>query len=182
VPVLALIVCAAPLAVRAPDVALAARDAGWDLHVIATPNALSWIDADRIREITGALPATEYRSPEQPKRDRPVAVVVCPITFNTANKLAVGIADNYALGVLCEALGAGHQIVAIATLNDNLSGHPAWRRSVDLLADRVIWVDARDGSIGPPRPVESGRAPQLTTGFDPSWALRPLGGTDDSKA
>jgi phosphopantothenoylcysteine synthetase/decarboxylase len=58
---------------------------------------------------------------------------VCPATFNTINKLAAGICDNLALGLLTEALGTGAPLVIAPALNTNQAGHPAFARSVDEL-------------------------------------------------
>lgn len=179
-PSLALIVCAAPLAVRAPEIAQAAVDAGWDVHVIATPLGLPWIDAGRIREVTGAPPSMDFRQPDQPKRDRAVAALVCPMTFNTGNKLAAGIADNYAMAVLCEALGAGHPVVAVPMVNANLWSHPAWQRSLEWLTPQVRWVDLHDGATGRPRQLESDSGPELVTHFHPAWAISRLGPADQA--
>lgn len=174
-PSLAFVVCAAPLALRAPEIARSARETGWDVHVIATPSALSWIDADRIREVTGAVPSMAFRRPDQPKRERATAVLVGPLTFNTGNKLAAGIADNYAMAILCEALGAGRAIVAVPMVNAELWEHPAWQRSLEHLSSRVTWVDLRDGATGRPRPLEADPGPDVIEAFDPTWAVHPLG-------
>ena len=172
---LAIVVCAAPLARLAPEVASAAQDAGWDVHLIATPEACSWIDVDRLRAITGAAPTVDYREPGQAKRGRPAAALVCPMTYNTGNKLAGGIADNYAMAVLAEIVGAGRTLVAVPMINGNLWGNPAWRRSLDLLTPHVTWVSLHDGTIGQPRHIESGSGPEILERFDPAWAVRPLG-------
>jgi Flavoprotein len=104
---LALVACAAPLAARVHDVAARAIEVGWIVRVVATPSAMKWVDADRVEELTGCAVLVEQRQPGQAKRFPPPAqVIVCPATFNTVNKLAAGIMDNYATGLLCEALAS----------------------------------------------------------------------------
>jgi len=167
---LTLVVCAAPLAERAADVAAAAASAGWDVYVIATPGAFGWVDKEAVRQVIGKLVRSEYRTPDQPKQvPEPDAVVVCPATFNTVNKWAAGLADNYAMGFLCEALGLGVPIVAVPMLKDELWRHPAWQPSVDRLSDAgVTFLDVQTGDVGA-RPVASGSGAAVAAGFDPAW-------------
>jgi phosphopantothenoylcysteine synthetase/decarboxylase len=173
---LALVVCGAPLAARAHEVAAAAVQAGWQVRVVATPAALAWIDEAQVVGITGGSVATTYRQPDQPKRGpRPTAVVVCPATFNTVNKLAAGVADNHAMGVLCEALGAGTPIVAVPMINNILWGHPALSRSLrDLASAGVTFVDVHTGRTDMLAAVRSGTGDQVVRAFDPRWAISPI--------
>jgi phosphopantothenoylcysteine synthetase/decarboxylase len=169
---LILVVCGAPLAERAHDVAAAALGAGWDVYVVATPAARSWLDEDAVRQVTGVPVRTDYRAPEQPKQI-PAAdsVVVCPATFNTVNKWAAGVADNYAMGVLCEVVGYGVPMVAVPMLKDELWRHPAWRPSMDRLSEAgVTFLDVQTGDVGA-RPVPSGSGAAIAAGFDPTWIL-----------
>jgi phosphopantothenoylcysteine synthetase/decarboxylase len=169
---LILVVCGAPLAERAHVVAAAALGAGWDVYVVATPAARSWLDEEAVRRVTGLPVRVNYRTPEQPKQI-PAAdsVVVCPATFNTVNKWATGVADNYAMGVLCEAVGSGLPIVAVPMLKDELWQHPAWLPSMHRLAEAgVTFLDVRTGNVGA-RPVPSGSGAAIAAGFDPGWIL-----------
>jgi phosphopantothenoylcysteine synthetase/decarboxylase len=164
---LGLVVCGAPLAARTHQIAAAAVAAGWRTHVIATRSALRWLDADRTREVTGHDVLTEQRGPEEPKRfPAPDKVVLCPATFNTVNKLAAGIADDYPTGFLCEALGARVPLTVVPLVSDRLWGHPAWERNLALLrAAGVRLVDIGTGQVGAPRPATTADT------FDPAWAL-----------
>ena len=57
------------------------------VHVVATPAAMNWIDAQRVEQATGFPVLTEQRQPRQTKRlPPPTQVIVCPATFNTVNK------------------------------------------------------------------------------------------------
>lgn len=48
-------------------------------------------------------------------------VIVAPATYNTINKLALGISDNYALGSLAEAIGRRTPIVVVPFVNAALA-------------------------------------------------------------
>jgi phosphopantothenoylcysteine synthetase/decarboxylase len=171
---LTLVVCGAPLAERAPDLAAAAVAAGWDVHVVTTPAALGWLDGDAVRQAAGSPARVDPRAPGQPKQAQPAALAVCPATFNTVNKWAAGIADNHAMGVLCEAAGSGVPIVVVPMVKDSLWRHPAWQASLDRLAAAgVTFVDVRTG--GPaPQPVQSGSGAAVAAAFDPAWILTRL--------
>jgi phosphopantothenoylcysteine synthetase/decarboxylase len=106
-PAITVIVCGAPLAARVPDVLSHLLSQGWRPAVVATPAAAGWLDSDAVEALTGGPPRTAFRTSAQPKPDPAAAVLMCPATFNTLNKAAMGAADSYALAQLCEALGSG---------------------------------------------------------------------------
>lgn len=171
---LALIVCGAPLAARTPDIARAAASAGWDVSVTATMAALPWLDETKIANATGQRLRTEQRPPDQPKQPRPSAVLVSPATFNTVNKMAVGIADNPACSLLCECVGAGIPLVAVPMVNERLWSHPAWPASLAVLRDAgVTFIDIRTGATDL-RAVPPGTGADVVEAFDVSWAVSAL--------
>lgn len=107
------------------------RRFGWDVCVIATPSALKFMDVDELTELTGRVVRYDWKQPEQPDALPPADVmVVAPATFNTINKLAGGISDTLALGLLNEAIGAGLRIIAVPFPNQDLAQHPAFQESV----------------------------------------------------
>lgn len=72
--------------------------------------------------------------PNDPKALPPAdAVVVAPATFNTINKWATGIADNFAVALLCELTGYGVPTIAVSLLKEPLARHPAFPRNLDTL-------------------------------------------------
>lgn len=165
-PNLSLVVCGAPLATRAHDLQSALRSDGWAVTVILTAAATGWFDSS-------ASPAV-FRHPDDARSPRPDAVVVCPMTFNTGNKWAAGVADTPALSLLCEALGAGHPIVAVPFLKDTLWAHPAWSGSLLRLQESgVRFVDPADGGSNP-RPLASGAGAEIARSFRTSWVLDAL--------
>jgi phosphopantothenoylcysteine synthetase/decarboxylase len=170
---LALVACGAPLAARVHDIAARAIRAGWQVRVVATPSALNWIDDAQVERVTGFRALVDQRQPDQVKRFPPPAqVVVCPATFNSVNKLAAGIMDTYAAGVMCEALASRVPITVMSMVSNKLWDHPAWRPNLAALARAgVSFVDVRTGRTGKPEPVESGTGPAVIEAFDPIWAL-----------
>ena len=174
---LALVACGAPLAARVHDVAALAVESGWLMRVVATPSAMSWVDAGQVEKATGFSVLVEHRQPGQAKRFSPPAqVIVCPATFNTVNKLAAGIMDNYAAGLLCEALASQIPLTIAPMVNNRLWPHPAWQHNLDMLtAAGVTFIDIQTGHAGPPTPVHSGTGSQVIAAFDPTWVFPPPG-------
>ena len=155
---LTLVVCGAPLATRAGEVAGALRER-WSVSVVVTEAASQW-----------------YAEPSEHDRPRPDRVVACPLTFNTANKVAAGIMDTSAAGALCDALGSGVPVVAVLMVNNRLWGHPVWASTLRTLAGAgVRFVDLRSGRVGDPAPVQSGTGPEAVAAFDPAWVVAALG-------
>jgi len=148
------VVCAAPLAHRWPEIAAQLNEVGFTVSVVLTDNARGW-------DIP--LPASEQADPR-----RADAWVIAPLTFNTAAKMALGIADTYAHGLLCEALGHGAQITAVPMINEDLFGHPALAAHLSLLRDHgVAFVDPQSGT-DTVDPILSGTGADLAADFDVS--------------
>lgn len=140
--VLYLMVCAAPPAQQTQEVVPLLQAAGWDVCVIATPQASRWMDAEAIATRSGHLVRTDYKLPGEadplPKAD---AMLVMPATFNTINKWALGIGDTLVTSILCEALGRGTPpIVAVPCLKMDLVRHPAFSRSIAVLRECGVHV------------------------------------------
>ena len=135
--VLYIITCAAPPAQRIQDFVVMAQRAGWDVCVIATPQALTFIDKPLLEKLTGHPVRNHYKRPEEPDvLPRADALVVLPATFNTLNKLALGITDTLALGLLCEYLGLGTPIVAVPNFYVfDMGRHPAISKSIATLRE-----------------------------------------------
>ena len=135
-----------PAGELAEFVGLAQRQ-GWDVCVIATPSGVKFLDVGGLAELTGHPVRSEYKRPDEPDVLPPAdAFVIAPATFNTINKLALGISDTLALGLLNEGLGAGLPIVAVPWPNAALSRHPAFQRSAAALREwgvKLIFDPAR---------------------------------------
>jgi Flavoprotein len=88
-----------------PELVRHAQATQWAVCVIGTRMGMRFLDASMLRELTGHPVRDEYKQPDDPDvLPAADAFVVAPCTFNT-NKLAAGISDTLALGVLNEAIG-----------------------------------------------------------------------------
>ncbi|MEU9705438.1 flavoprotein [Streptomyces sp. NPDC047981] len=154
-PFLYVVVCAAGIAGDVHKLITAAQEQGWGVGVIATPQGLGFLDVDAVEARTGYPIRSAWRSPGDPRPLPPAdAIAVAPATFNTINKWAAGIADTLALGVLCEAYGAGVPTVVLPYVNAALAAHPAYGRSLDRLREMGVLV----GPYEPHRPKAGGGA------------------------
>jgi len=156
--VLYLIVCAAPRAKNTSKLVRLLHAADWDVCVIATPSAPAFFDVAEVEKLTGRPVRTHYKDPVEPDVFPPAdAIAICPATFNTINKWALGIADTLALGVLTEGVGMGKPIVAAPSLNDAQAAHPAFTRSVEQLRQTGVNVLLGPGVYEPTAPGTGGR-------------------------
>ena len=130
----------------------------WDVHVIATPAARDFLDIEDVKARTGHAIRSEHRGASDGPRSLPQAdaIIVAPATYNTINKWAHGISDNYALGVLAEAIGLGIPIVVLPFVNAALAAHPAFVHSVAVLRDAGVTVVLGPGELEPHPPGTGG--------------------------
>jgi phosphopantothenoylcysteine decarboxylase len=156
--VLYLIVCAAPRARNASRLIGMLHGEGWDVCVVATPSAVEFFDVAEVEKLTGRPVRTHYKKPDESDLFPPAdAVAVCPGTFNTINKWALGISDTLALGLLTEAVGMGLPVVAAPSLNDAQAAHPAFSRSVEQLREMGAVILFGPGVYEPAPPGTGGR-------------------------
>jgi phosphopantothenoylcysteine decarboxylase len=140
--ILNLIVCAAPPAQQSAQVVQLLQVVGWDVCIIATPQATRWIDQSALAQLTGHIVRTDFKLPGEadplPKAD---AMLVMPATFNTINKWAQGIGDTLVTSILCEALGRGTPpILVVPCLKMDLVRHPSFKKSIALLRECGVCV------------------------------------------
>lgn len=125
------VLCGAPPAADAGSFVELAKRAGWDVCVVATPLATRFVDLGRLAELAGRPVRHDYKQPGEPDLFPPAnAIAVAPATFNSVNKLAAGIADTLALGLLCEYLALGVPIVVAPNVSPPLARHPQYHRSI----------------------------------------------------
>ncbi|GIG59398.1 flavoprotein [Longispora fulva] len=143
--ILLVVVCAAGPASDVGTLITLAHAEGWTCRVICTPNAVSFVDIPALERQTGHPVRSAYRAAGTPRTSEAPAdaVVVAPATFNTVNKLAAGIADTYASGVLAECVG-DVPVVIVPFVNAVLAGRAPFRRAVAALraeGARVLLAD-----------------------------------------
>jgi len=125
------IVCGCPAARDVGRLVDAAQDDGWDVCVVSTPDGLKFIDVPALARQTGHPVRHRYKYPGEPDVLPPAeAVVAAPVTVNTVNKWAAGIADTLALGLLVEGLGKRLPMVAVPYTNAAMAAHPAFGESI----------------------------------------------------
>ena len=159
--VLYVIACGGRPAGDLPQFVRHAQGLGWDTCVIGTPSGMKFLDAEALANLTGHPVRSEYKRPEEPDvLPPPDAMVVAPATFNTINKLAAGISDTLALGLLNEAIGTGLPVIAAPFPNQMLSRHPAFKASIATLGSWGVHLiyDPDQFSLPIPNQGESGNA------------------------
>ena len=167
--VLYVIVCAAPRAREISELVTTAQAARWTVCVVATPQALKFVDITGLEEQTGYPVRHEYKQPAEPDALPPAdAMIVCPATFNTINKWAAGISDTLALGLLTEAIGMGLPLIAAPSVNSAQAAHRAFARSVAELRAMGVTV------LYDPAATTTGEPGAPGTGGQPSDLEVPL--------
>jgi len=159
--VLYVIACGAPPAAQLPDFVGSAQAQGWDVCVVVTPDGAKFADVGHLARLTGHPVRIHYKHPDEPDVLPPAAAfVVAPATFNTVNKLAHGISDTLALGLVNEAVGSGVPVSVTALrewgirviLNPaglpHASGKPAVFPWEELRAGLAGFVPAADRPAG----------------------------------
>jgi hypothetical protein len=154
--VLDAIVCSAGPAGRVGHLIQLAQDRGWTVQIIATPQALSFIDVPKLEVQTGRPVRSQYRGPDEPRSRRADAIIVAPATFNTINKWANGISDTYALGILAEAPGLGIPVVVLPFVNSALAGRAPFQDSVAKLRAEGVRILLGPGQFVPHPPGTGG--------------------------
>lgn len=144
-----IVVCAAGPAKHVDRLIRPAQDQGWQVQVIATPTAVGFFDTGAVEELTGLPVRSQHRGPNTPRSPKADAVVTAPASFNTINKLAAGIADNYALDVLHETIGLGVPVTVLPFVNSAYAGRDPFRRSVASLQQEGVRVLLGEGGFVP---------------------------------
>lgn len=145
-PVLYAIGCGGYPSESMPELVKHAQGEGWDVCVIGTRMGMRFLNAELLRELTGHPVRDDYKRPDEPDvLPDADAFVVAPATFNTVNKVAAGISDTLALGLINEAIGFGRPVIMAPWPNQQLVKHPAFPRSVEFLIEAgVRFVLERD--------------------------------------
>jgi phosphopantothenoylcysteine synthetase/decarboxylase len=152
-PFLYIVVCASGNADGVGTLITAAHNESWQVGVVATPNALGFMDKEAIETQTGYPIRSAWRTPGDPRPLPPAdAIAVAPATFNTINKWAAGISDTLALGILCEAYGLGIPTAVQPYLNSAQAAHPAYSESLARLRSMGVLI----GDYEPHNPKAGG--------------------------
>ncbi|MCP2342733.1 flavoprotein [Actinomadura rupiterrae] len=156
-PVLYVIVCAAGPASHVERLVAQAQERGWDVCVIPSPNAVDFMDAAELENLTGHPVRSRHRKPgEAGSLPKAQAIIVAPATYNTLNKWALGIADNYPLGLLAELVPLGVPTVVLPFINSALAANPPLSRSISDLRAMGVRVLYGPGEFEPHPPGTGG--------------------------
>ena len=119
-----------------------AQARGWTAAVTATTAALDFIDTTQIEKVSGNPVRSTYQATASGKRLLPSAdaLIIAPATFNTVNKLALGIADTYPLTSIAELIGRHVPTVIVPFVNSALTRRTSFKRSVAVLRDEGVRV------------------------------------------
>lgn len=127
------IACGAGPAVSVHDLVERALSRGWDVWVGATPDGRALLDGPRLEALTGHEVRSHYQRADTQPWPPADAIVVAPATLNSINKLAAGIADNWALSLLTECIGLDVPILIVPNVNPALARHPRFAASLATL-------------------------------------------------
>lgn len=156
---LSVVVCGAGPAGHVGRLVRLAQDRGWRVAVVATPAAVAFLDVPALEKQTGSQIRSRYRQPGEPRTRSPAdadAFVVAPATYNTVCKLALGISDTYALGILAEAIGCGVPVAILPFVNTALGGRKPFTAAVDSLRAEGVRVLLGPGEWTPHPPGTGG--------------------------
>lgn len=129
-----LVLSGAPAPEGVTELIQALHGHGWHVMVLSTPIGMDFHDQDQLAELTGEPVRVAFRMPGQGKSLPSADVVLaCPLTFNSTNKFAQGLADNFAIALLCEMVGYGVPTVVVPHCKPQLASHPAFIRSLATL-------------------------------------------------
>ena len=139
---LRVVVCGGGAAAGVGRLIVAAIDRGWSVDVTATRSALEFLDSAEVVRLSGKPVRTTYKFAPDGRRISPPAdaLIVAPATFNTVNKLALGIADTYALSSIAEVIGRGVPTVVVPAVNSALAARLPFRRAIDDLRAEGVRV------------------------------------------
>jgi phosphopantothenoylcysteine synthetase/decarboxylase len=117
---------------------------GWRVCVITTPMGARFVDAAHLAQLTGHPVRSAFNPAGADILPSADAYVVAPASFNTVNKLANGVSDTLAVGVVCEAIGNRQPIIVAPWMNRALANHSAYARSIDCLQAEGVRVVLTD--------------------------------------
>ena len=118
-----LFVTGAGTCTQTPDLIRALLAHGYTVYSVLTPNVALVASPKALMDVPGNRWISEYNQP--PPDIYPFGtLLVAPCTFNTFNKIALGLADNLATAMIADGLGAGQRVIIAPSMNHGLWAHP----------------------------------------------------------
>jgi len=130
-----LFVTGAARCVQAPELIRALVAQGFTVYSVLTPNVAQVTAPAPLMAVPGNHWIHAYQ--QTPLERYPFGtLLVAPCTFNTFNKIALGLADNLATAMIADGLGAGQRVLIAPSMNRGLWAHP---QTVASLARLQSW-------------------------------------------
>lgn len=99
------------------------------VYSVITPNVAQVTAPAPLMDVPGNHWLHAYR--QTPLERYPFGtLLVAPCTFNTFNKIALGLADNLATAMIADGLGAGCPVIIAPAMNRGLWAHPQTKASL----------------------------------------------------
>ncbi|MEH1016295.1 flavoprotein [Micromonospora sp. CPCC 206060] len=159
---LQIVVCGAGPAADVSQLVKAAQERSWTAAVTATPSAMDFIEPRPLESLTGHPVRSTYQSSPGTRRSLPPtdALVIAPATYNSINKVALGLADNYAMTSVAELIGRQVPTVIGPFVNAALAARAPFRHAVASLRDEGVHVLLGPDDQWEPHPPGSGNERQ----------------------
>ncbi len=135
--------------IQLPELIRALLAKGFTLYSVLTPNVAQVTAPAPLMEIPGNHWIHTYR--QSPLDRYPFGtLLVAPCTFNTFNKIALGLADNLATAMIADGLGAGCRVLIAPAMNRGLWAHPQTKTSLARLESwgcEIVPPQITDGQV-----------------------------------
>jgi phosphopantothenoylcysteine decarboxylase/phosphopantothenate--cysteine ligase len=135
-----LIVSGASSARCAPDLLGALTQFDLPILTVLTDAAHNIISPNNLAEQPDHTLVDSYFDPVLLDSRAPCLTVVAPATFNTLNKISLGIADTLAHSLIAEAIGANWPVIVAPSMNMALASHPQVTKSIKILREWGVKV------------------------------------------
>jgi len=153
------VVCAAGPANEIDKLIHLAHSDGWQVNVVATPSAVAFLDVPAIHRLSGNDVRSDYAAAGQPRSHSAAAdaLIIAPATYNTVNKLALGVNDTYALNVAAEAIGRHTPTAVLPFVNQALARRRPFEQAIRMLREEGVAVMYGPSEWLPHPPGEGGQ-------------------------
>lgn len=114
---------------KTPEIIEAIVSEKFKVYSVLTPNVAQVTAPAPLMEVPGNNWIHAYL--QDPLDRYPFGtMVVAPCTFNSFNKIALGLADNLAMSMIADGLGAGNRLIIAPSMNHGLWSHPQTKASL----------------------------------------------------
>ena len=134
-----LFVSGAGTCVKTPELIKALVANQFKVYSVLTPNVAQVTPPAPLMEVPGNQWIYTYL--QDPLDRFPFGtMLVAPCTFNTFNKIGLGLADNLATSMIADGLGAGHRVIVAPSMNHGLWSHPQTTSSLKRFEESGVEV------------------------------------------